>query len=156
MVRPKATDMKIFDGQKFEWRSLPILEEGEPEKLNFYHGSSAGQSDSRIVQVNRYHLFVLGGSQGYPSLLTRDYDVPRSCIRVDLNGGKAKQMRNMLSERLLFSVCVIGHKIYVIGGRNDKGTLVKVTDYYDIIRDRWHRLPEICDPDVYCHGMTVE
>ena len=73
-----------------------VREKGEDEEGRrlFFEGKwQDDMTESKIVQVNRSQVYIIGGI--YPSLMGRVYDVARSCLRVDLETGILEKMKDM-------------------------------------------------------------
>ena len=66
-----------------------------PPKTKYFN------SLSNLVQVNATQIYVIGGhaNKQWATLLDRDYDVPRSCIRIDLESGEFDVRSSLLSSR---------------------------------------------------------
>jgi len=112
---------------------------------------------SKIVQVNKRVIYLVGGDARKPSFPDRQYDVLRSCIKVDIISGVFELKTQMSHRRSAFGVCVIGKLIYLVGGLNnqegDEG-IVKGCERYDVVGDKWQELPKKCD--VLYSGITVD
>ena len=67
------------------------------------------------MQANPVHVYLIGGIE--PSLVIGDYEVARSCLRIDLGSGVLQMMRNMLHARSNgHGAVLLGKQIYVVGG----------------------------------------
>ena len=95
-----------------------------------------GFANMKIVQVNKTEVFLFGGIQNRPSLLSRDYEPEQSVLKIDVVTGELMQKAEMLRERKRFGGISIGHLVYILGGYSDT---VNVNDCerYDILRDTW-------------------
>jgi hypothetical protein len=77
-------------GSDLKWKGVKVKEKDEDENERSKYFLEKKQdvrsltSDSKIVQVSKQNLFVLGGRMHSPVLLSRDYPVMRSCLKVDL------------------------------------------------------------------------
>ena len=75
---------------------------------------------SKIVQATCNKVYIIGGHKNKPSLLTTEYDVERSCLRVDLMSGLLEKMPDMQnSRRYGHGLNVFGKHVYVVGGLDD-------------------------------------
>ena len=111
-------------------------------------------SVSKIIQVNNTVVYVIGGNQ-YPSLLGRKYDVPKSCMKIDMATGEIVKLADMRECRSSFGLCVLRNIIYVFGGRHGKNYNEEVEgcEKYNILTDRWEDFVKV--PDNYTIGMSV-
>ena len=76
---------------------------------------------SKIVHFSGTEVYIVGGHPNYPSLLERFYDVPRSCIKLDMKTRELSRKKPMITGRHSFGVCSDGTFIYVLGGVQDLG-----------------------------------
>ena len=84
------------------------------------------------MQANSFHVYIIGGHCGYSSLVCGEYDVERSCLRVDLTSGVLKKMNNMRHAHDLHSVVLLGKQIYVIAGER-----MRKCEAFDLIKAVW-------------------
>ena len=113
IFRPRGISLKnnspcirLFDTV---WRDFLVFEQNEFKKQRENYFRWRDQSDltcSKIVQVNRFHVYIIGGF--YPSLVCGEYDVARSCLRVDLGSGLLERMNDMLHARNAHAIAFIG------------------------------------------------
>jgi len=115
---------------------------------------------AKIVQVNQRVIYLIGGDGRKPSLPDREYDVWRSCIKVDIISGVFELKTRLTQRRSAFGVCLIGKLIYAVGGINEEDgdeRAVKGTERYDVIGDSWQELPKKCDvPDMLSTSITFD
>jgi len=72
-----------------KWKKLQISEPNTKSPSNYFTGKqNALFSKSKFIQINKTSLYLIGGRNEYQSLLRREYDVPTSCVRVDLGSGE--------------------------------------------------------------------
>ena len=64
------------------WTTLPIHEKGGDE--SYYNDESPSLTESRILQINHSQILAIGGANDSPSLLPRNYNVARSCLKIDI------------------------------------------------------------------------
>ena len=82
------------------------------------------------------------GNKEWATLLPRDYDVPTSCIRIDLVSQEFDVRSSLLSSRFQFAICNIGKYVYAIGGCNSWTNKINDTcDKYDLLTDKWTSMP---------------
>jgi hypothetical protein len=109
---------------------------------------------SKLIQINKYDLYMIGGEQALPSILPRYYEVATSCMKIDLRSGQVEVCASMNDGRYAFGLCNIGSLIYVIGGTS-KMSNIKTCESYNVFSDKWQRLPEACNLDQYSCGTTT-
>ena len=97
---------------------------------------------SKIVQTNSDGVFVIGGYKFSPSLLTHTYNVPRSCLFIDLSTGIISEKSQLISGRSHFGVSHITNYIYVVGGWGSNGEGDMTCERYSIPNDKWEKMPE--------------
>ncbi len=71
---------------------------------------------SKIIQINEFDVYMIGGTDAYPTLLARDYDASKACLKINIRTRELIQMANMTEGRTSVGVCNIGNIIYVGGG----------------------------------------
>ena len=100
---------------------------------------------SNIIKVNSTEVYVIGGSLTQPSLLAHKYDVPTSCLKINLPLNEVSQQSPMNMGRQCFALCHIGHHIYVVGGvdRNYEGYIYSC-ERYNMLTNKWTELSH-CD-----------
>ena len=145
-------------GSDLKWKGVKVKEkdEDEHERSKYFLEKKkefrSFSTDSKIVQVNKQNLYVLGGRMHSPVLLSRDYPVMKSCLKVDLDTGVLEEMAEMIEGRFEFGICYVNHRIYVVGGYDERSC-----EAYDILSRKWTRLPATCTfPDTYTGCITVE
>jgi hypothetical protein len=78
-----------------KWEKLHVLEEGCSMKAR--HTYFLGKKDvndfkltsfSKFIQIDGQWVYAVGGSNNRYSLFAREYDVPSSCLRIDMKSGK--------------------------------------------------------------------
>jgi len=119
--------LKILDNKSSLWTELAVLEKGvSQEKKTEYFKWFEGARDqhmpvlSKFIQVNATDLYLIGGNLQYPSLLARHFLVGKSCLKIHLKTGELTQEASMQSNREGFGVCLVGHRILVVGGYDKK------------------------------------
>ena len=71
------------------------------------------------MQITNYEVCVIGGPEYSPTLLTHFYDVPCSCLHIDISTGIVSEKAPMNSERTYgFGVSLLNNFIYVVAGIN--------------------------------------
>ena len=63
------------------------------------HEHGAVLSGSKLLQINKTEVCILGGRQENPSLLAREYEVSRSCLTVDIYTGEVEEKASMVEGR---------------------------------------------------------
>lgn len=77
-----------------------------------------------------------------PSLVTRSYNVPTSCLKVDIMNGQLTMMASMCDDRDVSQACALRNFIFVVGSWRDIDfTSVKTCESYDVLKNEWARLP---------------
>jgi hypothetical protein len=66
--------------------------------------------------VNARDIYLCGGVKGYKSLMAREYDETRVCLKVDSKTGEMTKKQDMPEGGSAFGISCIGKYIYVIGG----------------------------------------
>ena len=103
------------------WKEMNVFEKNikieknkkkKKKEMTFY----GELSESKIVQFSGTVVYLLGGHANYPSLLEGNYEVPRSCVRLDMNTRELSRKKPMKTGRHSFGVCSDGTYIYVLGG----------------------------------------
>ena len=77
----------------YAWKDFPVREQGESDQTRqaWFNGKSqVGLTSSVIVQVGKTKVYLIGGL--HPSLLSREYNVKHSCLRVDLETAVLEQL----------------------------------------------------------------
>ena len=103
------------------WKEMNVFEKTLPKQKNkkknkkmvTFYGEL---TESKIVQFSGTVVYLVGGHANYPSLLEGNYDVPRSCVRLDMNTRELSRKRPMKTGRHSFGICSDGTYIYVLGG----------------------------------------
>ena len=114
-------------------------------------------SQSNFIQVNNEMVYVIGGIKNVCSLLCSNYDVPRCCLQINLKSGEVIRRSKMNIGRDNFGICLIGHVIYVSGGRDyENKHNIRSCEYYNILTNRWTKMATCSLPDSYTVGMTTE
>ena len=80
-----------------EWKDLSVFEKGSITTC--MDEESQVFSYSKIIQVNHTDVFILGGEQNHPSLLSRPYTVASSCFKIDVKNGQLEQKPDMITGR---------------------------------------------------------
>ena len=78
----------------------------------------------------------------------------KSVEKYDADANKWVYVSDMMNERSKHSACVLQDKIYVVGGLNSKGNVVKVIECYDPSTDVWYDVGETVD-ELYSHSLVV-
>jgi hypothetical protein len=91
-LQNNASSLRLLEvsAKGFAWRDFPVSEVGEDPQTRsqFFKGKTPQlQTDSKIVQANCSHVYIIGGSNYYAPLLSRTYDAERSMLRADLQTG---------------------------------------------------------------------
>ena len=102
---------------------------------------------SKIIQIGRHEVYLIGGHRYQMSLLPRDYDLGKACLRIDMDIREVSQRTPMKTSRFYFGICSIGHQIYVIGGMK-----VQACEVFNTLTQVWTDLPPI---DEYCTGISA-
>ena len=105
----------------FTWSPLAVFEKGENRRTRsqYFKKKKKGlMSWSKMIRINRTDVYVIGGDKTYPSLLTREYDVACSCLKINIITGEISQKAKMLTGRSHFGLANIGHFLYVVGGQD--------------------------------------
>ena len=80
--------IKVISDQELVWSNSQITVKGddrsEQEKEDYYQNQARRGylSCSKYQQIDGSQIYVVGGGKYYPSLLEKDYDVGKSCIKV--------------------------------------------------------------------------
>jgi len=67
-----------------------VTERGEKQKKRrtYFRGKQQQMSTiSKITQTNNTDVFITGGSAEMASLLAREYEIAKSCLKVNLKTG---------------------------------------------------------------------
>ena len=109
-----SSNLRLLEG--CAWRDLPVCEQGgNPRTRGTFFAGPVCLTQSRIVQANRTHVYIIGGYG--PSLRSCEYDVARSCLRVHLETGILEIMQEMKHARSNgFGVALLGKDIVAVGG----------------------------------------
>ena len=116
------SSIQIADLNTFEWRTIDVSEKGDlrtSQQNEKYFETVRGRgytSSSKMIQVNRTEIYVVGGRQGYPPLLARSFDVTKCCIKIDMETKEFVHLPDMTFGRYWFGLCHIGNLIFAIGG----------------------------------------
>ena len=51
---------------------------------SYYKGMSAIRTSSKLLQITASSLYIIGGAQDRPGILPYRYNVPKSCLHVDM------------------------------------------------------------------------
>ena len=111
--------LKVFDAKKLQWGSLHLKEPGQTMQRSkaYFKGNLATRTNSKLLQINDTVVYVVGGSQDRPSLLPYRYNVPRSCLRIDMKKQEVEVGPDLVrGRREGHAVCVVGQRILVVGG----------------------------------------
>ena len=88
-------------------------------------------------------------------MLTYKYNVPRSCILIDLKTEIVKEKNQMITGRWYHSVCHINNFIYAIGGVDTKDYAVSSCERYSILDNKWRKLRKSADFDDFTRNISV-
>ena len=81
-------------------------------------------------------MYLIGGTNELPALLERQYEVPKSTIKINIQSGLMKQCANMIKDRYAMGICNIGERIYCFGGISTSDEIVrKDCEFYDILKN---------------------
>ena len=121
ILQANQPSIKILKGT--EWKDIPVKEIGDTDtyRTMYFEGLDLCSTSSVITQVSSGEIYIIGGNQDYPSLVAREYEVNRSCIRVNIQSGVLALMASMGHGRWLHDTCAVGHYIFVVGGRTKTG-----------------------------------
>ena len=99
-----------------------VSQEKKTEYFKWFEGARDQHMPvlSKFIQVNATDLYLIGGNLQYPSLLARHFLVGKSCLKIHLKTGELTQEASMQSNREGFGVCLVGHRILVVGGYDKK------------------------------------
>ena len=103
---------------------------------------------SKIIQISQNAVLLIGGNNISPSLLTNEYDYPRSCLHLDLSLGILTQKSPMISARGGHAVAQVNNFIYAVAGQ-----WMTSSERYDIFADKWCELPANVEFDEF--GLCV-
>jgi len=67
--------------------------------------------------------------------VAREYEVPRSCFKIDIATGEISQRADLLEPRIHFGACSIGLFIYAIGGKYAN------CERFNISKNYWQWIP---------------
>ena len=110
-------------------------------------------SSAKIVQTNKETIYVIGGRE--KTLLARDYNIPRSCFKINTFTGEITQQANLVTGRCYSGLYNIGNQIYVVGGYAQNRELISSCEKYDMFLNKWTELS--CNiPDSFSWGMAIE
>jgi hypothetical protein len=89
-LREDDDKLKVLDPlvKPLKWRDLVVKEKKENMKKRaawFDKLEPGSTTYSKIVQVNATDVYIIGGDEMYKSLLARDYNVPRGCLKVNIS-----------------------------------------------------------------------
>ena len=98
---------------------------------DFFKGKKSQATQSKLIQINNTQIYVIGGRPESPSLLTHDYDVWRSCLRVDLESATVEERASLVTGRCFHAVVSLGNYIFVLGGFNQNEEEEKSVEKYD-------------------------
>ena len=89
-----------------------------------------------LAAVNcRDYIYAIGGESGEDNSTRL-----KSVEKYDADANKWVYVCNMINERCSHSACVLQDKIYVVGGLNSKGNVVKEIECYDPLKNNWIRV----------------
>jgi len=133
-----ANDDKIrIVNARLETRVLLVSEEGnnDRERRDFFADKTKNPFPSKLVQVSRNDLYIIGGISACPSLLARKYEEKRCCIHINLTTGRITPRRKTLKTRTFAATCHVNQYIYAIGG------MERDSERYNVGTNRWELLP---------------
>jgi len=90
-------------------------------------------SESKIVQLSEFIVYIVGGHANYPALVDGDYDVPKACLKLNLKTRELTRKKYMNTGRDEFGICSDGTFIYVVGGSK-----TSTCEKYNTWTDKWH------------------
>lgn len=125
------SNLKIYS--QSAWEDLQIKELGinDQKRIDYFADKVCRPTCSKLIQVNNVDVMVIGGTKYKPSLLTRDYDVMRSCLKLNLVTGRVTLMTPMVRGRShSHSICLAANCVYVVGGKNENVEIEKKCDRY--------------------------
>ena len=105
--------------------------------------------------MNGTDIYVIGGTNDRPNLLSRKFEVSKTCLKIDIKSGEITERSQMIEGRCDFGFCHIGQRIYVCGGYSDEEQNVFDCTAYDVLRDHWTRINADI-PDTFSTGITVQ
>jgi len=105
------------------------------EKIHWF-----GEYDAtyRIIQANADEVFLLSDYGFAMDSLNREmwFETPKkSFFSLHLSTGTFTNRKRMLHKRQNYGLCLVGHQLYVIGGRDFPNTLVKKSEQYNALTD---------------------
>ena len=134
--------IEVFNQTNFYYEAIYICEFGKIKNLEYFKGKYHLKTESKIVQTTDREVALIGGKNYAPTLLTREYDVGRSCLLVDCCCGVVTEKAQMNMSRDRHGAARINSIIYVVAGRqSDAGLVEKSCERYDLLTDRWTILP---------------
>ena len=128
--------VSVFSATRLNWDPIFVTEVGVDQKDAIDHFKRKDQrfpSLSKIVQVSHNQIILVGGWKDSGNLLTREYNVERSCLLVDLSSGIVAEKSQMTHGRYDHAVATIGKYVYAVAGQNQKdGGAERTCERYDI------------------------
>ena len=93
---PNIRKLEISE-KGYVWKDFFVKEQGELEQQRrlFFLGKRKNYhlTRSKIIRTNCDDKYIMGGINNYPSILFAEYDVPRSCLRLNLKSGVLERMQ---------------------------------------------------------------
>lgn len=132
-----TNQVERYDPRRDRWRFV------SPMPITLNHPAAVG---------HRGKLYVLGGyRQGVsnPGLSTRALDASRAFLRYDPETDRWSRLPAMPVPRAAAAAAVVGHRLFVAGGRTNLPTLLtsqgllKRLDIYNFKTGRWKRGPDM-------------
>ena len=98
LLKAKSIYIKLLDQSDYTWKDTKITD--------FIGGDNcANVTESKIIQVNTNEVYIIGGDSSYPSLVAGYYNVPTSCLHVNLKTGELTVKSSMNRSRKCHGAC---------------------------------------------------
>jgi len=100
-------------------------------------------------------VYVVGGNLGYPSLLGYEYDVPSSCLLINLKAATVSEKSHMNDPRCYHGLAHVNNFIYAVAGNDDLDEDRRSCERYEIGEDRWCLLPGRANFDEFAKYVSI-
>uniref|UniRef100_A0A1D1YY28 F-box/kelch-repeat protein SKIP30 n=1 Tax=Anthurium amnicola TaxID=1678845 RepID=A0A1D1YY28_9ARAE len=138
---------QLYDPLRDLWLTLPVLPTEIRHLARFGVASVYGK------------LFVLGGGSDRVDPSTGDHDrifATNEVWSYDPFLCQWKKQAPMLVPRAMFACCALDGKIVVAGGFTNCRESISKAEIYDVEKDVWHSLPDLCHTrDSACSGLVI-
>ena len=83
LLKAKSISIKLLDELDYTWKDTKLGD------VSAFNGGDnyANVTESRIIQINTNEVYIIGGDSSYPALVAGYYNVPTSCLHIDLKTG---------------------------------------------------------------------